>query len=559
MSGREKGGRRRFLLGGMVALLYASATLLLTWPLSAHLGTHLPLGSEGSATVPLFNLWTMLWNRDRLLEGYASYWQAPIFHPTNGAFAFSDPQPATGAIFALLHLLAGNAVLAHNVLLLLTLTLNGLSAFLFARVLGIARGAALLGGFVAISLPFTTRELGVLQLTPLYPIFLALTGLLLLSKRGGPGAALLLGCGVALAYLTSGYYGIFLSLFVATGVLLLVRWGRGGRRRSLLMLLLAATVILVLTVPSAAGQVRYAGDLQRSDSTITRTSAQPADYLRLDENMWGNGVLPWLRTSGGSGQRLYPGTLLLALAIPGALIAWRQNRRRWLLFSMAGIAGAFILSLGLNLQVGGISPYGLVRELVPGFGQLRSPFRIGLFVHLFLWTLALFALDWLWRWRPPWGRLFAVGLVLVSLIELASLPARLYEFPHAAMHEPWLDWLAGQPTGAVAMIPFAASGRAVDFEPTALAMLQGLEHGHPLLNGYSGFFPATYRGLRIKLSRFPEAEAISALEEQEVRYLVITAEAATSEARIALDLNPGWHLLYEDIGKLIYGRGATGQ
>jgi len=74
------GGRAR----GAVVLLFGALAVVWTWPLALHATTHLPLGTESSATVPLFNLWTLRWNADRLAHGYAGYWDAPIFFP-NGA------------------------------------------------------------------------------------------------------------------------------------------------------------------------------------------------------------------------------------------------------------------------------------------------------------------------------------------------------------------------------------------------------------------------------------------------------------------------------------------
>ena len=52
-------------------------------------------GSSQVATVPLFNLWTIWWNADRLRHGLKDYWDAPIFYPERDTFAFSEPQPTT--------------------------------------------------------------------------------------------------------------------------------------------------------------------------------------------------------------------------------------------------------------------------------------------------------------------------------------------------------------------------------------------------------------------------------------------------------------------------------
>src|SRR5258706_9795085 len=84
---------------GALALFGATA-LLVSWPLATRLTTHLPLGSLGSKTVPLFNLWTLEWNLQRIAHAYAGYWDAPIFYPEHAAFALSEPEAVPGLMFA---------------------------------------------------------------------------------------------------------------------------------------------------------------------------------------------------------------------------------------------------------------------------------------------------------------------------------------------------------------------------------------------------------------------------------------------------------------------------
>jgi len=92
-------------------LAYAVGALVATWPLPLHLAPRVPTGTEPTATVPLFNLWSLRWNADRLAHLYAGYWQAPIFHPARGTFASSEPEPLSGLAFAPIHWLTGNQVL----------------------------------------------------------------------------------------------------------------------------------------------------------------------------------------------------------------------------------------------------------------------------------------------------------------------------------------------------------------------------------------------------------------------------------------------------------------
>lgn len=74
------------------AALFTVMATAVTWPTIRFLNSAIPLGSESVPTVPLFNLWTMSWNVNRLLHGYQGYWNASIFYPVSGTFAFSDPQ-----------------------------------------------------------------------------------------------------------------------------------------------------------------------------------------------------------------------------------------------------------------------------------------------------------------------------------------------------------------------------------------------------------------------------------------------------------------------------------
>ena len=190
---------------------YLAIAVTLTWPLAAHLNTHLPLGTESVATVPLFNLWTLQWNTAQLVSGYPNYWEAPIFFPNTGSFALSEAMPFTGLVFSVLYGLLNNAVTAYNLTLLFGLGLNGYAAYLLSRQLSVPQSAALLTGVLAVSLPFVGRELGVLQLTILWPIFLTFVMLLRFNKQRGLSSALGLGVMMAITIFTSSQYGLFLS------------------------------------------------------------------------------------------------------------------------------------------------------------------------------------------------------------------------------------------------------------------------------------------------------------------------------------------------------------
>ena len=99
-----------------------------------------------------------------------------------------------------------------------------------------------------------------------------------------------------------------------------------------------------------------------------------------------------------------------------------------------------------------------------------------------------------------------VGVAMVFALVTADLgPGDLERPPDR--DTPWITWLDDHPGGAVVALPPAPGHDEEDFEATTAAMVQSLEHGHPLVNGYSGFFPDRDEGLRARLERFPDAGA----------------------------------------------------
>jgi hypothetical protein len=141
---------------------------------------------------------------------------------------------------------------------------------------------------------------------------------------------------------------------------------------------------------------------------------------------------------------------------------------------------------------------------------------------------------------------------------VVALPARLYKVPDEAFSAQWIDWLQEQPgEGAVLMLPMSQDSSVSAFEPIVIGMLQGLEHGRPLGNGYSGFFPTSYRSLKGRLAHFPDQETIDHLQSVGFGYLVIDQDWWDEEKAASLS---AWQdvvtLVYQDSDKLIYRIGS---
>jgi hypothetical protein len=504
--------------------LYATAAVAATWPLASQLSTHLPLGTLNHATVPLFNLWTLEWNAHSLWRGYRGYWDAPIFYPTQAAFALSEAQALTGLGYAALERLFGS-IAAYNSVILAMLVANGLGARRLFRVLGVSELGALLGGLLALGLPFAWKELGVLQLLALWPVWLSLAELALLSPSRAdaprPTAAapwrLALWCGALLW--TCGYYALFFAVFALLAAAMFVR--RALFARPLVRSWLLGTLLLVASAAPFIAQQRAVDAYTRSAKAIYNGSATALSYTRLLPGALAGQVVPTLARREAK-RSLAPGILVVALAIGGACSVRAHPRRRFLIWCGASAALALVLSFGTRWWIGSIKPYELIVERYwPGFSHVRSPYRFAAFVQVFVLVFAVLGLERLRQARVRPAGILPLVAAIAAFLEVLPAPPKLARFPAEAMQAPFIDFLAKHPGGAVAMLPTAPSGKAPDYEPTVVAMLQSLRHGHPLLNGYSGFFPRKVDMISDAMRQFPTPRTIRLLQRVPVRFAVV--------------------------------------
>ena len=479
--------------------LYVVAAFVATWPLLLHVSTKLPMGTEPSPTVVLFNLWTMGWNATWPSQAGAEYWNAPIFHPAPGTFAFADPQPLTGLIATpLWHL---SPVLAYNGMLLTFLVLNAWSA----RSLLVARGfdavTALFGGLFVQFLPFLAHERGVLQLQPLFPAVWAVDQVWKLAEHGRLRNGLGLGLAGAATFLMSEYLAVFLVMFLLPVVPLLWR----ELKRSARGLALAAGIGALLVLPVAVPQAIWlnAFGFERSDRTVERFSASASDYLRRSPALWNTD------SPDASNKHLSPGVILLVLAGAGAWVGLRSGgmRRRWSWFLLLAGAWALLLSLGPIPLMGSFAPYEAVRW-IPGLASLRSPFRFAVFVQLAVALLAVAAIESLTKRR---GLVTTLAIACLALIEILPRPSPMVDAPPRVERT--------DISSPVVFLPFVHGTNAADYFRTTAAMCALLPSGARLVNGYSGYFPELNSQLKVLMEEFPTEPGMKALRTLGVKSL----------------------------------------
>ncbi len=542
--------------------VYAVISMLIQWPLVGSMTTHISYGHEREITVPMLNLWTVWWNADRAADGLRGYWNAPIFFPTEKTFVFSEAQP-TSIIVAPILGLTGNRGLAYNVYQLLILTLNGFSAHQLFRRLGHIPWLAFCGGFMSQILPFVMWQFGVVQLTSLFGIYWTIHAVIDLwgvashpsqlaivhydsedrpqaqptsprHRRFGVPVGVRLGLAYGVTYWACNYWGLFLTLLLLPSSTWFVN--HQGLQRSFWQDVLIAFVISLAMIGPFAW-------LQQSQSREHHWSgARTPDMVRDLSAHWRDHTdLPW-RTFASSLEfpekdrnNVWPlgGGGLKTVLIPVGLIAavLKRQRRRWGLFAISFGAIAFGLSLGPTIclseklpVLGGFCPYELLQKYVPGFSLIRSPFRFAVFVQLAIVWLTVEALDLLnpSRWigqrildanpaacgRPTISSIFRLLPLLVTSIVIAveAVPpvTKLYELPSQKQLPTWVRWLRfeAEPNTAIACLPFPVGSNAENYEDTAVWMYWSTFHHHPLVNGYSGFFPDSFIKMKEGLEQF---------------------------------------------------------
>jgi hypothetical protein len=228
--------------------------------------------------------------------------------------------------------------------------------------------------------------------------------------------------------------------------------------------------------------------------TVSIYAASLPSYAAAGNRAWG-----WLtqRLLDPSTVRdtLFPGTVALALGVAGLAAAPRRYRA----VAVVASAVAVVFSLGPDTAL-----YRFLHEHVVLVRGVRALSRFALVPTLALSVLAGLALA---------GRRRAVvlGALGLMMVESANLPLRLerYDGPSPASR-----WLAGK-EGAVLVLPLAGND--------TLAMLDGLAHGRPLVNGDSGFIPRPFDRAMELFERGVDEDGARFLRAVGVRHVVAPA------------------------------------
>ena len=469
-----------------VSFLGQSALVaLMSWPLVTDLA-HLGVMDRPDGRL---NAWILAWDVHALVHQPWRLFDAPIFHPLPDTLAFSE-NLLLPAILAAPALLWGGPVLGYNLALLGSLVGSGLATQLLIRRVSGDRLAAFVGGAVFAVGAHRWIRLAHLhaQVTLFLPLVLVAVDRFW-AKRSW-SRALLVGLLLALQGLSSVYLGAITALALCAALACGIAGGLGRRDLGklgvglgLAALAMAPAVWPYLRMRAFQGMEWTLGDLATYATTLTSYAAGgtrlwgPITQRHLDPEL--------IRDT------MFPGLTVLVLGLVG--LARAPRRYRAVVVLASGLA--ILFSLGPQTAF-----YRFLYEHLVLVRGIRALSRFSLIPVLGLAVLSGLALAG--RFKTAW---LALGLLL---FEAGNLPIRYARWDGPS---PAARWLRGKP-GAVAYLPLG--------EGDTEAMLQGVAHFRPLLNGDSGFLPRPYSRAMELLEGPIDGEALSLLRALGVRHLV---------------------------------------
>ncbi len=512
-----------------LALGFTVLAIWSIWPAPRYAYTALPTGQSAPGTVPMLNAWTIWWNADRLTNGLAGYWDAPIFHPEPGTFAFSEPQPATWVVAPIVWA-TRSPMPAYQAYLVGTLVLNALFAVRLLRTLRIRWSVAATGGVAVLLLPLVHQNREAMQLMSLWGTLWTLEALIQHHRRPSWWRGVVLGIAFSSVFMSCIHHGVFLGILLG-----LSAWTVIPRRHWKPWLgglalggVTAALLLLPLLFPMR--KILAEHEFARKAVKVQSLSATPSDWLQTAPGA----VTDFVGTKHRVSRPLSPGWIRTGLALAGLVLATRYRRQRRAVVLLAFLGcWAMLWSFGMNLKIGGWQPWLTLTDWLPGFSQVRSVYRFAYFSQLSVILLAAFGLDRFSRCRAVQGRTKRsywlhcgafIALCVLVAFEVPPAPVRLAVVPEVSAEHPWIGFLREHtPKGrAIVCLPFAEGYSAKELECTGRWMLYGTRHGVPMVNGYSGFFPKSWFRMVEALKEEPFTEsALGQLAEAGVEYVVV--------------------------------------
>jgi hypothetical protein len=508
----------------------AALTAVMTWPIVVRPGSVGRVNTNDGR----FSIWNVAWVAHALTDESAGLFDANIFHPHRGTLAYSEANLVAGVMAVPVYAATRDPVAAHNAVVLAALVLAFVATWALVRRLTGSGLAGLLSGTGFAFCTYVSAHTAHIQLLMVFVIPLTLLQLHRYVEHPATRRGVELGLVLALAGLACGYYGIFSGL--AAGLALL--WFAPGQPNAL-RYWRGVLVAVVVGAAAVAPAVRPYVELRREtgfksvpDIEGARMySADLAAYLRSGTVVH-QAILPLYpatlqRDIRRDGEVLFPGFVIVVLAIVGAAAAWRtapttgreppvpspagSSRRIVALYAVLTLLAIWV-SLG---PAGGL--YTWLAESVPMMSFLRAPARAGTIALFGLTVLAGVGAAQLVSRRA--GRGLVAALVLLTAAELKAHWPLADVPPVPTVYR----YLATLPPGPVVELHFPY--RRNDEHQHARYMLWSAWHWRPLVNGYSDFIPPDFYEIAVPINYFPDPESFRIMKARHVRYVIVHLDA----------------------------------
>jgi hypothetical protein len=486
-----------------VALLFAALAVVMTWPLAPNAGRAVAYPQD-----PYLNTWILDWVQHAVTSD-ATLFDTNVLHPRRDTLALSENMLGIALPLLPLRWLGASPLVVHNVAMLLGFALSGYGMYVAARLLTGCVGGAVVAGIFFAFVPWRfTHFTHVQHMWTLWlPLMLAALWWCFQDDTPRLKKASLFGVAFFMNGVTNLHWLAFGSLAIGLTYLLLAISRKRIRLDVLVATLLATAALMPILLPYA--RVKQTYNLRTSADEPLLYSAAWSDWgiASLHNHLWG------ARTNDGSvhpERWLFPGVLVLVLAVIGIVYAYRSRHRDALWIALLWTALGFLGSLGLHFPL-----HTFLREFVPLFGGIRAPARWAMIAYCGLALLAAFGVSALMRFR---GRAAAAAVIaLAMLFELNAAPVRWYLLdPRPA---PVYRWLATQPANAVVELPMT-------HRYTYEYIFRSTVHHHPLVNGVPEPALTSYWDL-VALQNTPAF--LAALQKTNVSHVIVHGDILDTE------------------------------
>ncbi|HLL50278.1 MAG TPA: glycosyltransferase 87 family protein, partial [Thermomicrobiales bacterium] len=202
--------RRGFLHSGAVALAFAAATVLMTWPYAGNLGGVTVVGFD-----PFLQIWLSEWIQHALTTNPLALYDANIFYPFAQTLAYTDANVPGALLAAPLRFLTGDPLLTNSVMVLATFVVAATGVYALTLYLTQNHGAAFIVGLAYAFLPY--RMVHLWHLNWLEGAFIPwmILALVRVFDRPSIGRGVVLGLLGAMLVLISFYFSVQIALVIA--------------------------------------------------------------------------------------------------------------------------------------------------------------------------------------------------------------------------------------------------------------------------------------------------------------------------------------------------------